>query len=55
MDNVTEEDLAQRLGVPVEEVQDFLHEEIPYEERVVMHDVLSCNHPRCGGGMVEFS
>ena len=39
--------LSLKLGmqVKVEEVEDFLHDEFPYEQRIGMHDVLSCD--RC--------
>lgn len=39
--------LSFRLGVTVsvEEVDDFLHGEFPYEQRIGIHDVLNCS--RC--------
>lgn len=48
---LSEEELAKIFGeklgrvIRVEEVDDFLHEELPYEQRIGMHDVINC--PRC--------
>lgn len=40
--------LSLKLGVQVkvEEVDDFLHEEFPYEQRIGIHDVLTCDRCR---------
>lgn len=45
--------LSIRLGVPVkaEEVDEFLHQEIPYKDRFAMHDVLNCEKCRQEGAM----
>ncbi len=39
--------ISAKTGHPVsdEEVQDFLHDEIKYEERIGLHDVVHCS--RC--------
>lgn len=49
---LSEQDLADLLSlragkqVLVEEVDDFLHEEFPYEQRIGIHDVSACDRCR---------